>query len=181
MHTVRFWLMALCFGLLLAPSHSFAQPKGKYPDSAQGLQQLMGELYAATRDSEHATSRALIKSLILPGHETWFKRVFGDASGARAAAEYQAVLARFEPEIDQLMKKVVREGQSEIQIRRFDSAPHPQAVGLQNDAMTAMKRFQPLYSVRFVRPGERLGQHVYSFAYIDGGFRLVGKMQAVKP
>ncbi len=157
------------------------QAKGPaYPDTPDGLKRLMTDLYAATRDGDAKRSSALIGSLVLPRHEAWFKQVFGDRKGPQLAAEYAAVLGRFEPELAQLCAKIVKEGQSEIRVRRFDKAPDAQAVGLQNDALAAMKSPRALYSVRFVKPGQPLGQHVYSFVYADGGFRLVGKMQAVK-
>lgn len=155
--------------------------KPAYPDSVDGLKRLMTDLYAAIKAGDRARSSMMIGSLALPAHESWFRTTFGDAAGARVATEYGNVLPRFESELGGLFEKIVREGQSDIQVRRFDRAGSPDAVGLQNDAMATMKVLRPIYSVRFVRPGERLGQHLYSFVFVDGAFRLAGKMQAALP
>ncbi|MBA4192100.1 MAG: hypothetical protein C0467_29325 [Planctomycetaceae bacterium] len=140
----------------------------------------MTDLYTATKEGEKQKAADLAKPLVLPKPETWFKGVFGDEKGTKMTAEYNKVVPKFEGDIEQLFAKVVKAGQSEISVLRFERAPDPKAVGYQNDAMAVMKKPVPLYSVRFVKPGDRLGQHVYSFVYVDGGFRMVGKMQGFK-
>jgi hypothetical protein len=37
-----------------------------------------------------------------------------------------------------------------------------------------------LYSVRMIEPGKESGMHLWSFAKTDAGFKLVGKMRALK-
>ena len=169
--------LTLC---LLCPLSTPAQEKPAYPDSAAGLKSMMTDLYTAAKDGDQKKTDALVKSLALPKHEAWFKEVFGADKGAKVAAEYAKVLPMFAADIEKLLAKLVKEGQSEIAVLRFEKAPDPKAVGLQNDALAAMKKPVPIYSVRFVKPGEKLGQHVYSFVYVDGGFRLVGKMTGFK-
>jgi hypothetical protein len=173
----------LALGLIIfgAPGIFAQVPGGKtYPDTPDGLKRLMVEIYSATQNRDNRKADALMKALALPEPDAWFKNVFGDRKGAKLASEYRVALKTFDTELARLFAKVVREGQSEIHVRKFERAPDPQAVGLQNDAMAAMINRRPIYSVRFVKPGERLGQHVYSFVYADGAFRLVGKMQAAK-
>jgi len=52
------------------------------------------------------------------------------------------------------------------------------ATGLQSGAMKAMKEKVPLYGVRLIEPGKDAGMHYWSFVYVDGGFRMIGKMNA---
>ena len=150
-----------------------------YPDTPEGLKQQMTDLYAAAKAGDKKMAD-LAQPLVLPKHEAYFREDFGEEKGAKVAAEYGKILPMFAPEFEKLFAKLVKEGQSEIAVLRFEKGPDPKAVGFQNDAMAAMKKPVPIYSVRFVKPGERLGQHVYSFVYVDGGFRMVGKMQGFK-
>jgi hypothetical protein len=108
------------------------------------------------------------------------RRVFGDAAAAKLVAEYAAMLSRFEGDAGRAFGKVVADGQSDIQVLRFDRAGDPNAVGNQNDALAAMKSPQPLYSVRFLKPGERAGFHLYSFVHAGAAFRFVGRLAAAK-
>lgn len=106
--------------------------------------------------------------------------MFGDATGTRLAREYAGLLSTFDNAAGRLFAKVVADGQSDIQVLRFERAGERDAVGNQNDALAVMQNPQPLYSVRFVKPGGAAGMHLYSFVYAAGGFRLVGRMAAAK-
>ncbi len=145
------------------------------------LQQRMADIYAATRDRDARKSEALIGSLRLPAHAAWFRKAFGEPAAAGLTTEYDALLQRFEADAAKLFSGVVQKGQSEIRVLRFTDPGDQNAVGNQRDAMAAMKSREPLYSVRFVQPGEKLGMHLYSFVYAGGGFRFVGRMTGAKP
>ena len=165
--------------LAFSATAALAQQPASTPNTPDGLRQVMADIYAAIRDGDSGKSRALVRSLRLGAHDAWFNRVFGTAIGPKLGAEYAEWLPRFET--DAAFVAVVQKGQSDIRVLRFDRADDPAAVGNQKDAMVAMKIFQPLYSVRFVRPGEQLGMHIYSFVHVDNGFRFVGRMAAAKP
>lgn len=150
----------------------------EYPDTVDGLKKLMAEIYLETQQRKEAQIAGRFKSLVLPNPEAFYKGVFGDEKGPKVAAEYAERVKSFEADASRLFAKVVRDGQSDIRVLKFEKSPDPGAVGLQNDVLAAMKKPIALYSVRFVKPGERLGQHVYNFIYVDGAFRLVGKMEA---
>ncbi len=164
--------------LLMLTSAAPAQQPGA--DTSDGLRRLMLEVYASTRDGD-LKSEGLIRALRLPSHAGWFARVFGEPAAAKLTAEYGAVLQSFEADAAKLFAGVVQKGQSDIRVVRFTSAGDPAAVGNQRDAMAAMTTPTPLYSVRFVQPGEKLGMHLYSFVHADGGFRFAGRMTAAKP
>lgn len=157
-------------------------PRAAVADDTPGaLQQRMADIYSATRDRDIRTSEALIGALRLPAHAAWFRQTFGEPAAARLTAEYEALLQRFEADAAKLFAGVVQKGQSEIRVLRFTDLDDRNAVGNQRDAMAAMTTRAPLYSVRFVQPGERLGMHLYSFVHAGGGFRFVGRLTAAKP
>jgi hypothetical protein len=169
--------MTSAAGILLGP---VIPALGQAADSPEALKRLMTDIYAATSAKDDGKSAALIRGLALPDHEAWFRRVFGDAAAAKLVVEYAAMLSRFEGDAGRAFGKVVADGQSDIQVLRFDRAGDPNAVGNQNDALAAMKSPQPLYSVRFLKPGERAGFHLYSFVHAGGAFRFVGRLAAAK-
>jgi hypothetical protein len=176
----RKMLVVIGAGLVAPSMIASAMAQAPVPETAAGLQQQLGALYAAVRDKDEARGRVLISALRLPNADAWFRRVFGDEAGARLGAEYATATARLDAELGRLFAKVIEKGQSEIRTLRFDRADDPKAVGNQKDTMAAMKSPQALYSARFVKPGEGLGMHLYSFVYADGMFRLAGKMESAK-
>jgi len=177
----RSLMLALAIGLLGAmPAAAQEKKDPAYPETADGLKSQIADLYRATKDGDKKKGAELAKALSLPKHEAWFQEIFGEEKGTKLAADYGKQLPKLEGDIGQLFAKAVKAEQSEFQVLRFEKAPDPKAVGAQNDALAAMKKPVPLYSVRFVKPGEKLGVHIYSFAYADGGFRLVGKLQGLR-
>ena len=156
-----------------------ANTAGDYPESTDGLKRLMSDILTATKAGDKEKAASLVKGLMLTDHSAWFKETFGDATGAKLSDDYAKFLGEFEPSASQLFAQMVEKGQSNIQINRFEKAGDPKATGLQNDALKAMKSPTPLYSVRFIKPGEDAGMHLWSFVFVDGGFRFIGKMNGV--
>jgi hypothetical protein len=167
-------------GLLLGAVPALGQSTGAVPDTVDGLKRTMTEIYQAMRGGDQPKVEQMVRALALPGHEAWFRRVFGEEKGAAAAGEYSGVQGKFERDLVRLFVRVAAEGRSDIQVLRFEKAGSAEAVGRQNAALADMKNPIPLYSVRFVKPGEARGIHVYSFVYADGAFRLVGRMGALR-
>jgi len=140
----------------------------------------MTDLYNAQKSGDKSKFSDLAKSLRVPDSASWFKKVFGDDKGAKASVQYDTNISQIESELDKVFAKMVDDGQSEIKITKIVKADDAQANGNQKDALLAMQNPVPIYSARFVKPGEPLGQHLYNFVYVDGSFRLAGKMDAVK-
>lgn len=154
--------------------------KVSYAESTDGLKKLMSDILDAQKSGEKDKFDSLLKSLELPDAEPWFKKVFGDDKGASVAAQYKSNTSALQQDLARLFTKIVNDGQTEIRINRFEKADDPQATGNQKDVLAAMKNPVPIYSARFVKPGETLGMHLYNYVYADGTFRAVGKMEAAK-
>jgi len=154
--------------------------KVSYPESTDGLKKLMSDILDAQKSGDSAKVKSLVKALELPDAEAWFKNVFGDDKGAKAAAQYKTNTAALQTDLERLFAKIVSDGQTEIKITRLEKADDPEATGNQKDVIAAMKNAVPIYSARFVKPGETLGMHLYNYVYVDGTFRLAGKMDAAK-
>lgn len=154
--------------------------KVSYDESADGLKKLMSDIYEAQKSGDKDKLSRLLKSLELPDAEAWFKKVFGADVGAKVAAQHKTISGSIISDLERIFAKVVTDGQSEIRITRLEKADDSNANGNQKDVLAAMKEPVPIYSVRFVKPGETLGMHLYNYVYVDGTFRVAGKMDAVR-
>ena len=72
----------------------------------------------------------------------------------------------------------------EVYLRDFLSTAHcPLLTGQRHRSLSKSPVYGLIrhrYTARFVKPGETLGMHLYNYVYVDGTFRLAGKMDAVK-
>jgi hypothetical protein len=173
-------LSSLLLFTILAAACMNKSNKVSYPESTDGLKKLMSDILDAQKSGDTAKFKSLVKDLELPDAEGWFKNVFGDDKGAKAAAQYKSQTSSLQQDLEKLFAKIVSDGQTEIKITRLEKADDPQATGNQKDVIAAMKNPVPIYSARFVKPGETLGMHLYNYVYVDGTFRLAGKMDAAK-
>lgn len=159
-----------------------SEPVPKYPDTAEGLQKWTEDMLAADKSSDKDKLSSAARAAILPDAESWFKKMFGDEAGAKLSAEYAKMAgdpADFEKTLLGLIHARNEKGQTEVRIMRIEKADDKNATGAQKKALEAMKTPTPLYTIRFVEPGKDVGFTLWSFVYVDGGFRLAGKMRAL--
>jgi hypothetical protein len=147
------------------------------PDDTASLQKLMEDTLAAFKAGEQDKAAALVKPMMLPNAATWFKKVFGDEVGAKLAADYDKMLPNFPAELGSVFKGRVRDGVTFVSVNKIESATDRNATGYQQQAVAAMKAKVPLYTVHFgAKPGGS-DYTLWSFVYVDGQFRLAGKMR----
>jgi hypothetical protein len=163
-----------------------ALPAGTYPETTEGLAQLLGDFLAGAMPKDAAQAdraRSVLKSLHLPGDEAaqtaFFKRVWGDDAGARLAAEYK----QHEPEmlfLQKLFFRLAKEGAVVLEVHKAEKADDQEINGYEAEGLSAMKQPIPLYSARLGKKGQQHGAYLWSFAYVDGGFRLIGRLTRAK-
>lgn len=157
----------LCSFLLVSTAAFRQKQKPAYPDSPEGLRQLMGDLVSAAR-ANPARESYLIASLRLPDAPSWFADVFGTDNGAKLAASYQksADLERYAKD---LFGYCADEGVDEIQIEQLGTPGHP---FFSDKVLASMIRPVPLYKVSFRTHGlERATSQNY--VYVQEGFRRI--------
>jgi hypothetical protein len=140
------------------------------------LKKLMEDTLAAVKAGQQDKVAALLKPLVLPDATTWFKNVFGDEVGAKLAAEYNRMSPSLVTDLAGIFAGRVKDGRTIVSVTKVESATDPNATGLQQQALAAMKTKVPLYTVRFVEKPGMPGYTLWSFVWVDGQFRLVGKM-----
>ena len=134
--------------------------KVSYAESTDGLKKLMSDILDAQKSGDKDKFDSLVKDLKLPNADAWFKKVFGDDKGVSVAAQYKSSTSALEQDLARLFAKIVNDGQTEIRITRLEKPDDPQATGNHKDVLAAMKNRVPLYSARFVKPGETMGMHL---------------------
>ncbi len=141
----------------------------KYPDTTDGLKQLVNDLM----DANPERAKRIDESLVLPNAEAWFVSVFGDDAGKTAYADYAPMAARM-GSLGTVFASNRAAGKTEIRITKVEDSGTPGASRDQRQAMMAMRTKVPLYRVEMLAPGADLGFSLASFAYVDGAFRFVG-------
>ena len=63
-----------------------------YPDTADGLRQLLTDVLAAARSGDHEKLAGMVKDMDIPNYENWFEAAYGAGGGATRAKTYGARL-----------------------------------------------------------------------------------------
>jgi hypothetical protein len=147
-----------------------------YPDGEAGLTQLATDLSSA----EGEDAEKLGKNLGLEDPGKFFSATFGAELGPQLASEYATDVPKL-PTIHMFFKAGKAKGRTQILVEKHVSADDENANGLQEAAIKAMKTPMPIYTINVVEPGKTIGSSLWSFAYVDGSFRYLGKMKATKP
>jgi hypothetical protein len=147
-----------------------------YPDSVQGLENLMAALVKAIKEDNATEKARILLSLQLPDPRAWFEGVFGAEFAPRLLNEHE----RTRSGIGWLGKHIearIGSGLVAIQAERFDAPEQTASAGYQSAALARMKQRVPLYSVRFASADGNRSWHLWSFVHHQGTFRYVGKLR----
>ena len=145
-------------------------------DDISSLKKLIEDTLAAYRAGDKVRAEALVRPMKLPDAAAWFKRVFGDEVGAKLAADYAEGTRDLTAGLGSLFEGRVKDGRTFVSVIKLESAMDSNATGYQKQALAAMKEKVPLYTVKFGAQPGATGFSLWSFVFLDGQFRLVGKM-----
>lgn len=169
------WLAAAC-------KSSTTSPRRTYTDTAASFDEFARTLVDAVKSDRKADFEALAKTMVLPAPKAWFEATFGSETGARLLAEWERSpfkdVAQAWPD---LRKMVAEQKRDAVTTSRHDSPDDENATGHQVNALRAMTKPVALYRLQLTTAEGERAFSIWSFALIDGQFRLVGKMKQVKP
>ncbi|MBL8625156.1 MAG: hypothetical protein JNK64_27850 [Myxococcales bacterium] len=177
-------LRALALALILLAACGKSAPHVKHYDEGEaGFQAFADDLVAAAKRGDDAMVTALARSATLPDPAGWFTATFGADAGARLADEYTHTgLPQFATDAAKVMRRLVQdEGRSKVETRRIADAKDERGTGFQSRALRTMVAPVPLYAMRFQRPDGSKVYSLWSFVYVDGGYRIVGKLKKADP
>lgn len=151
----------------------------EYENNEAGLTKLFDDLLVALRsDTGEKTAARLVHSLILPDHEGWFSDNFSSKRRLRGLNEDYEQLKADIGHLALTLRGYVGKNQTKVRVAKFSQGKTDGAVGYQIKAlaMTTNKQLE-LWSVRL--SGEDSVYHVWSFVYVDGTFRYIGKLKSL--
>jgi TonB family protein len=169
-----------CFGQNAASSAAPA-PAGptitipSYPDNEGGLQKMINEMLKLSKDGDTQTLAAYTKSMVLPDPGAWYESVFGSYVGPTYAADTEQARASATTTTPLTLQKVLNDKKTYVEVHKLENSCAPSATEQEYPLLLKRERPVPLYDVRF---RDKSTQELiwYYFAYVDGGFRYVGKL-----
>ncbi len=159
-----------------------AQIALSYPDSPDGLRQMLQELFAAMRQKDGAKLEAFRKNMILPDYANWFVRAFGEQDGPKLAALYAKEVAEWDSHLDDIFDPAARLKKRQIEVRRVE----PAQKGPLHDVVVALKEPASFYAARIVDSRDLSAPRLGYYFYVSGNFRFVdaavlSALSSIKP
>lgn len=152
------------------------------PDTMEAFHARIEQLLAAVRSGDAAKAEDDARELLLPNPAAWFAHAFGkdqehlDAL-VREYADFASLVTTLPGEIQAALARKERE----LLVERFIDPGDELATGFQAVALRNLTQPLALYSFRLLENDAAQGWHLWSFAHVDGRFRIVGQMTALAP
>jgi TonB family protein len=151
---------------------STEQP-GSYPDTADGLRDLIRQLVKAVQQNESQKVSDLTHSLIVPNYRTWFLEVFGAENGASVVQLYEGALPDFDANFKTQVERYLKEGMTGPSVERIDSPGQSPKDSYSQRAIKAMQSPVPIYSVSMSGPAGVGWTIPGFFTFVQGNLRYV--------
>lgn len=148
-----------------------------YENSTQGLRKLFNNIVEGIENDDPELYPSLIDGFYYKNYDRWLWKTFGREYGSAVSKDFKEAFRgkSFYNIMYETISSIVNRGNTKVKVRKF-TGPSKEAVGIQNNLMEKMINPVPIYSVRLVKPGKKLGNHMYNFVFVDGHFRFMGKM-----
>ena len=157
-----------------------------YPNTSEGLLNLITDILRAASKKDSAKEAELIHSLLIPENSTWFADEYGPGFGASLAAAYRRAAPELEEEIKTVYEGNVQRGWTKPKILSYAdaekvNAPIDHFLNRMNQVVplyqTAFQGDSPAFGLKLSRPGEPLkpsaGDLNGYFVYDHASFRFI--------
>jgi hypothetical protein len=176
-------MRTVLLGIALSLAAGCGKKAPRYDGDPGGFDRQLQDIEDAARAGDTARLAKVTKDLSLPDPKGFYTRTFGpehaDALVDELASENST---RFGDDAPVGMKDLVDHGYLAVTGSCFTKADDA-ATGYQNVALRAMKQPLMLCTARFSKPDDP--DHgdftLWSFAYVDGAWRMIGKTKALAP
>lgn len=152
-----------------------------YPDTAKGLEEFVNAMMKAEKNGDRQTLGAYARSLVLRNPLQWFDSAFGDDAGPQLAAASENARNGIEFNAPGTIRDMIASKRTTVGVARFDGSCTNDRISFgptdtEYKLLVLRENPQPLYDVRFT--GSTSWSLWTYFAYVNGGFRYVGQLQA---
>jgi TonB family protein len=144
---------------------------GAYPESAEGLKNLLQDWLAVIKTGDTAKSAQFLECFAIPDHAAWFEKTFGPTEGARLAAKYEALQAQ---EMDWLRKRgeqVVKREKLVAEVAVIVKPGDTRSPLLQAILNAELQPATFYYASSRTDANDSSPYFLGYFVYVDGGFR----------
>jgi TonB family protein len=183
----KLFLPVLLLGILFSPAAAAQQPPAPlqdtaapqitipaYPDSPDGLKQLVTIMVEATKNNDQKTIAACAQLLRLPDPLAWFKLVFGDQLGSDIADAHHAFRDHLDATLFESLTAILKDDLPELRAFRFEKPCEPEISERIYQVLLARRHPVPFYLAMFTKKKETSGRAMGFFVYVDGAFRYLG-------
>ena len=152
-----------------------------YPESADGLKNLLEDWLAAIKAGDTAKSAQFLGCFAIPADAAWFENTFGPMEGARLEAKYQALQAEDMEQLRKRGEQVVKQDKLAVVVAVI-AKPADTRSKLLQAILNAELHPATLYDTSSrIDANDNSAYFLGYFVYIDGGFHYFGQqvMQAL--
>jgi hypothetical protein len=142
-----------------------------YPETADGLHNLIQRLATAIQRGNSEEITTLTHSLIIPNFQEWLPQVFGTEIGAHMAQLYEESVPDFDAKFKESVEHMVKNGQTDINVTRFEGPELSEKDFYAVKLVKAMQNPVPIYAVKMNKPGETAWSIPGFFVFVQGNFR----------
>ena len=145
---------------------------GPYPDTPEGLRQLLTDVLAAAKDGDRDTVTEFVRDMDIPNYEKWFAATFGEDRGESWAGPYGDNLDHMDEAFVQSLL-VLAESPREVLTRKVNDNPQP-GQGFESALLQSLRRPADIFFAEWKTPDTPKGAHgdpIGYFLFIDGKFR----------
>jgi TonB family protein len=139
-----------------------------YPESADGLKSLLGDILASIKSGDAQRTSQLLAALSVPSHKEWLLKSFGPAEGPRLEATYLELGSKAPNWLRKRFEVAAKRGQTHVEVKVWQKPIDPSS-RLYKAVGDAMITDFPIYDAS--GGSDFLGD----FVYVDGGFRYLDK------
>jgi TonB family protein len=146
-----------------ASKPSQVEAPSAYPNSTDGLRQLLRDMILAAQNGDRATLQAEIKDTEIPNYKIWFTTTFNQGRGESWASPYGEMLGRHENEFEALILELAQQ-EGDLSAQKLDAAKMYDPLTVPLD----------LYLADWKETGAAKGRnvsHIGYFWFLDGKFR----------
>lgn len=157
---------------------SYAQSQDQ--EDPKQLQGFVENLFGTVKTGKPSEVIELNKKTLLPDPEGWFTKVFGEDSGHKLNEEYAHFVKNMKSEdFVKGLHLVLDSGRSQVVVTNIVGTGKPESY--QDQILASMLVKPQIYEVRLIKPGSP-GEFydLGFFTYIDGAFRNVGNLKAIR-
>jgi TonB family protein len=153
----------------------------EYPETTEGLKKLLEDWLAALKSGDSAKSDAILKSVAIPDHATWFAKTFGYSDGPSLEVAYSQLQPGSEDRWKIFGFRSIEAERMIVKVSVY-TKPSDTQNALLAAALTAEKQPTTFYCAEFVKSvDETSSSRIGCFVYVGGGFRFLdqGVLQAL--